>query len=526
MKYKYIVFSLCLSCLSSSCTSFLDENPKSEMGSGNYFTRPEHARSTVNQLYREGVADFYIKSLPYDGSNYMYGGYLSGLVDNDYKGQVTMVQYCQSLTISSENISENLDFIWNGCYRAISHANTAIKYMERVPGLDSGERARLMAEAKFFRAFNYFYLVKFFGDVPLILEPYESLNNLYVKRTATAEVYKQIVADLKSSLEGGLKDTNFTSNGFRITKATVEMLLSNVYLQMSGYPLQENHYMDAANTARSIIKAGKHALIPNGDTPETSAYNKIRTTDLSNEYLYTAEFVSGIQSTKRPAYAFYPGVASWGIFKYSITNNVYRPGETVLNFYDKSKDLRGQEKQYFFSEYSYVKKGEYITQKLEEPCCWFFYDEKALLETGESEKDVAIFRYAETLLVAAEAIAQSEGVTEEAVNYLAQVRSRAYQQDVEMVAADLRTLSKDEFVKEVWMERLRELFPECRLWDDIQRTRQYPVATASNPGKVNFVNVIGAQNPWGATFQEKHLLWPISKNEIQRNPALEQNKGY
>ena len=526
MKYKYLLFSLCLSCMASSCSSFLDENPKSEIGAGNYFTKPDHVRSAVNILYREGVADFYIKALPYDGSNYMYGGYLSGLVDNDYKGQVTMVQYCQSLTHDSENISENLDFIWDGCYKAISHANTAIKYMDQVPGLETAEKGKLMAEAKFFRAFNYFYLVKFFGDVPLIVEPYESLADIYVKRTPTAEVYAQIVDDLKDCLEGNLNDTNFTNNHFRITKASAEMLLANVYLQMSGYPLKSDHYADAAAAARSIIKAGKHALIPNGSTPEESAYNKIRTTDLSNEYLYSIEFVSGIESTKRPQYSFYPSASSWGIFKYSITNNVFRPGETVVNFYDKEKDLRGQEKQYFFNEYKYLKNGNYVDVDLDETCCWFFYDEKALLETGDSDKDIAIFRYAETLLVAAEAIAQSEGVTEEAVNYLAQVRARAYQEDVETIAATLRNLSKEDFVKEVLAERYRELFPECRMWDDIQRTRLYPVATKENPGQINFVNVIGAKNPWGATFEEKDLLWPISKNEIQRNPQLEQNKGF
>ncbi|KAA6304898.1 RagB/SusD family nutrient uptake outer membrane protein, partial [termite gut metagenome] len=75
-------------------------------------------------------------------------------------------------------------------------------------------------------------------------------------------------------------------------------------------------------------------------------------------------------------------------------------------------------------------------------------------------------------------------------------------------------------------ERMRELVFEFRIWDDICRTRLYPVTSDSNPGKATFVNVIGAKNPWEQTFQEKHLLWPISANEIQRNPSLTQNSGY
>ena len=526
MKYKYLFFSLFFSCsIITSCSNFLDEDPQSEIGSENYFTKPDHARAAVNTLYREGVAEFYINALPYDGSGYMYGGYISGLFDNDYKGQVVFVQHCQALTFTPDNISEKMDYIWNNCYKAISHANTVIKNINKVVGLEEEERARLLAEAKFFRAFNYFYLVKAFGDLPLILEPYESLDNLYVSRTSISEVYSKIVSDLKECLNGGLNDTYFSNNGFRVTKGAAEMLLSSVYLQMSGYPLQENHYKEAADMARSIIKAGKHALTPNGTTPEESAYNKIRTIDNSNEYIYSVEFVSGISSTKRPQYSFYPS-ASWGIFKYSVINNAYRPGEIVINFYDKEMDLRAQEKQYFFNEYTYLKNNEYITQQLDETCCWFFYDEKALLETGDSEKDIAIFRYAETLLIAAEAIAQSEGVTDEAINYLAQVRGRAYQQNAEDIAVDLKGLSKENFIAEVWKERLRELIPECRIWDDIQRTRMYPKASAKNPGQIEFINIIGAKNPWGATFEEKHLLWPISKNEIQRNPSLVQNPGY
>ncbi len=109
-----------------------------------------------------------------------------------------------------------------------------------------------------------------------------------------------------------------------------------------------------------------------------------------------------------------------------------------------------------------------------------------------------------------------------AQNYLLYTAKR--NKDITSIA-DLPTTQADllQFISE---ERIREFSLEMKIWDDIQRTRKYPVTSASNKGAITFIDVIGAQNPWGATFQEKHMLWPISEQELQRNPSLEQNTGY
>src|SRR5690606_7541898 len=119
-------------------------------------------------------------------------------------------------------------------------------------------------------------------------------------------------------------------------------------------------------------------------------------------------------------------------------------------------------------------------------------------------------------------------VTGEAINYLAQVRGRGYWQvGVPAIEASLAGLSPEEFVEEVWTERLRELVFEFRTWFDVQRTRKYPVTDEANPGEVSYVDVVGHTNPMGSTYEEKHLLFPLSTNELQRNPSLgENNPGY
>lgn len=519
-----VIFSFAFTFI--SCEDFLEEKPKENLSLGQFYQTANHARSGVNVLYNSGLMNFYDAGV-YNGATIAWGPYLSGLYDNEYKGQEVIVQYSQELTISEANIANQMNSLWANCYTAIARANTALKYIPGIedPSFSVGEKDILIAQAKFFRAFNYFHLVKFYGDVPLIVEPYESLNDIYKPRDPSSTIYAQIETDLKEAI-ALLNNVSFIDNGFRITKATAETLLANVYMQMSGFPLNTNRYSDAATTARSIINAGKHSLTEHENTSDRSAYNILRTEDLLTEYIFSRERTASITDYQNrwvqisfPVYA-----AAWGTFKYTLTNNAIRPMPTLINAYDPEEDLRMQERQFFFTEYE-DQNGEISV--FEQPSPWFYVDEVAMFETGISGKDFPIYRYAEVLLVAAEAIARSEGVTAEAVGYLADVRSRAFTNMTrDDIVSELSGLSVDNFVEEVWAERIREFSLEMKIWDDIQRTRKYPVTSESNKGEVSFVDVIGAQNPWGATFQEKHMLWPITEQELQRNPELTQNPGY
>lgn len=529
MKMKKILLGIiCVGLLggSTSCSDFLEEKTKSELDLGQNFSTPNHARTAVNVLYRNGAPDLYGNGGVYMPSSSTMGGYISGLFDNGYKGQEVIASYSQTLTHTAKNIAGSMDGVWDDCYESISRANTAIKYIPSTPGLQETERNNLLAQAKFFRAFNYFYLVKFFGDVPLITEPYESLENLYVSRTASAEVYNQIVEDLTFAVDH-LNDVAFTENGFRVAKGTAEVVLADVYLQMSGYPLLNNKYAEAAKVARSIINSGKYALIQNGNSPETSAYNVIRTEDNTKEYLYSYEYEASIASNPKVQICLPVSGAQDNQLAYSLTNDAYRPIEEYLNVYDPEKDLRIQEKQFFHTSEMLTDKSGNLREYKFVTCPYIWYNEEAMTKSAKSSKDLALYRYAEVLLIAAEAIAQSEGVTTEAIGYLADVRARAYTTtDRSDIVSSLSSLSKEAFIQEVWVERMRELVFEMRTWSDIQRTRMYPVTSKDAKGKVSFVNVIGAKNPWGAVYQEKDLLWPISDNEMQRNPSLKQNPGF
>ena len=124
------------------------------------------------------------------------------------------------------------------------------------------------------------------------------------------------------------------------------------------------------------------------------------------------------------------------------------PEDIPLDIVYEDNDLRIQPKQFFVWEYTNPTNNK--TWSSEDAGCWFYYDEDAMLNTGKGGKDWNIYRYAETLLDAAESIAQSTGVTADAARYLAEIKARANMdgKTVDEIAADLQTLGKQAFIEE------------------------------------------------------------------------------
>lgn len=536
---KKIYLSIFLTGLISvSCSDFLDEEPKSQMSTETFFTDRDHAYSAVNGLYRTGAPQLFDGSA-YGGSPMMFVNHMSGFFDNQYKGQEVHVGYAQLLTLNGTNISGYLDDRWYDLYNGIGRANLAIKNLSRTPDLTETEMKQLEGEARFFRAFGYYFLVRMFGAVPLITEPAETLaDELYIERAPVASVYDQIVADLKFCVGPSQMDSikGMHGNAGRVSKASAATLLSEVYLTMSGFPLRDDHYAEAAEMANRVISGRygafsltQHDMDGGVVDEENSAYNKIRRADVTDsEYILYHEYDPAISAGEYARWSV-PGLLGLEdkVVKYSVVNGAYTPVDQFVWMYDPAQDLRIQEKQYFHTSLT-TTGGTTFTFKTRLPYMWF--DETALFQTGNSGKDVPIYTYADVLLIAAEATAHTTGVTA-ALPYLAQVRARAYWKKTLLeVTTDLTTKVGTDvnlFDQEVWTERNRELVFEFKTWFDVLRTHQYPQTTEANPGVVTYKDVETATNPWGKQYAAKFLLLPLSDAERQRNPALgDNNPGY
>lgn len=528
-KKIYIAALACLSLMGlTSCESWLDEEVRSSM-TGNDFNKTETQISEqVTRLYRRGAPS----ELSGAGSAYMgpvstLPGMLTGYFRNEYEGQEQTCRYSRNLERqnNTNTVSQSFESLYYYSYSAINIANSVLAYAPDIK-MDDSSRNQYIGEAKFFRAFNYFTLVKYFGDVPLSTTPYEEPNNLELAKSSTSEVYAQIESDLTDAVSK-LPAVKFCKNGYRVGKYAAQMLLTAVYMQ-------EGKYSEAATVAKDLIANSGHALATNDNLGTGSAYNKLRQNDDLDEVIYSYEYNSTISTSSWwPSYSF--DSQAEGLFKsYSIFRNIYGASSRYLNVYE-AKDLRIQPNQFFHWTYTFptadkvsVEAGTVITDENDEAWNWYWYDENALLTTGQGTKDFNFFRFSEALLDAAEAIAQSSGVTAEAAGYLAQVQARANMEGktASEIAAELQKLSKDDFIHTCWTERLREFPLEFKIWDDCTRTGKFPNISSTTKGQVTYVDLVGATNGSGATFKQTDLLWPFPLTELQRNSLLVQNDGY
>ena len=526
--------------LLSSCTDFLKEEPKSSLTYQDYFKSEAHILGNLNYMYRTGAPTQFASTGAYDCSNVAYTSLLTGYFFDAYEGQELAAMYSRLLMRQekTQNISNDMDGTWDGCYRVINSCNGVIAAIPELLAdgkLTQAKADQYEGEACFFRAFNYMLLVKFFGDVPLTTNYYTDLTqDTELARSPKSEVISLIENDYKTAVSK-LPDATFKANGHRITKWAAAAAYTDLLFW-------QGKYSDAATVAKQIINSGKASLAKNTDTGANSAYNQLRAIDDLDEVLYAYEFDASISTNSyTPTHAF-DGQAVTLSNKYAIYERCFGPINQYLNVYEPD-DLRIQPNQFFHWEFTRgdatwtppvfseglvdgVKNIDFAGKGYNYPGNWYYYDETAIFSTGQGTKDWNLYRYAEILLDAAESLAQTGGVTAEAAGYLAQVCSRAYGKSVSELTTKYQNFTKQAFIEECWKERLREFPFEYKIWDDCVRTGKYPNISRTEQGKVDFVTLIGATTPSGATIKASDLLWPISLNEMQRNSNLTQNEGY
>lgn len=234
-----IVFSLMM----QSCNKFLEENPKSQITPENFYRTPTDAITAVNAVYVAALKNevvnleyFWLNEMTTDDA--FYTG--TAVVDRD---AMNLLTYDDKRTYFQS--------VWANRYKAINRANEVLVYVNSDnAGIVSN---RVQAEACFMRAFCYFDLVRWFGDVPLFTG--FGSEDPYPKRAPVAEVYKQIIKDLKFA-ETNLDDkySYMDVNGGRATKGAAKSLLGRVYLTMAGAPLKETAmFAEAEKKLKEVI---------------------------------------------------------------------------------------------------------------------------------------------------------------------------------------------------------------------------------------------------------------------------------
>ena len=150
---------------------------------------------------------------------------------------------------------------WTALYQGIGRANLLLSKMETSPVADSIKKY-IKGEALFLRGFNYFQLVSRYGDVPLLLTPTGTSENLNYPRTPSIDVYNQILNDMKAADTMVRPVTAIANCGSRVTQTVVEGIIARVYMKMAGRPLMLGvpAYDSARTYCLKVINSGLHTL--------------------------------------------------------------------------------------------------------------------------------------------------------------------------------------------------------------------------------------------------------------------------
>jgi len=460
----YTMQSLLMVLLAAGCDNVLDVHPVNDVDESQAITTPGGARAAVAGMYDA------LQNFSYYGGQLVFFGDLSS-DDVEHTGTFTTYRQLDQNDITSDNGS--VEGFWDALYRAIGRTNVVIERVPGVTALDPAERDVMLGEAHFIRALTYHNLVKFWGDtassglgVPIVLIPPPDVPSTgLVTRATTGEVYAQILTDLNDAetlLAGSSNDAHSAN------LMAVHALRARVYLY-------QKNWVGAETEAEAVAAAG-YTLAPNyddlftpdgDDTPEDILRLRFDAVDFCWEgYYYLPYEVQGrgeIAPSLNLIQAYSPSFNG----SPATFDTTDQRGKWSITFFDPSD---GSTK----------------------------YGSK--WRTGIGAEDIQVFRFAEMLLIQAEAEARQNKLGE-AEATLTPIRTRAG-----LAAAGLDTMTQANAINAILNERRLELAMEGDRWPDLVRT-----------GRVQTVL------PGVAAFQ---TLYPIPLNELDVAPGLVQNPGY
>ena len=474
----------------SSCTKdFLEIKPQGQLTLDNFFQNEAQAVQSTNAAYQSlrlwevhVFAYLGMTDIPSDDAD-------KGSTPTDANFLLDM----DNFTFDATNIAPLT--VYQGYYRAIFRTNVAITGIPTVPTMNETLRARLIAECKVLRSYYYFNLVRWFGDVPLILKSLAP-NEYSQPRLPKAQVYAQITQDLKDALVALPEKSGYgAADVGRVTKGTARGLLAKIYLTQGDFTNAETY-------ALQVINSNENALYPD--------YDKIFTLDGENssETIFEVQCTATSTGDGGSQYNEVQGVRGvpnlgWGF---------NRPSDSFIAEFEPGDPRRTATVLY---EGDVLPDGSAIVQHNPE-VFGARYNKKAWVPqhlggNGDGPGNIRLLRYADVVLMAAEA--QNEnGKTAEALKNLNAVRKRARGSLPETILPPVTETDKTKLRNLIWHERRCELGMEQQRWFDLARTNRLADALKKN-GKPFIVG--------------KHELFPIPQQEIDLSAGtMTQNPGY
>ncbi len=468
---------------------FLDKRPLVDQTADTFFQTGEQAVQATNATY--GILR------RFDVSVFSYIGMTDIVSDDADKGSTpndaTFLGELDNFTFDASNIGPGA--VWGGYYKGVFRANLSLARIPDVP-MDEGLKTRLLAENHFLRAYFYFNLVRWFGDIPLITRQL-SPDEYEQERTPTEQVYALIIEDLQFAAANLPEKSAYAAEDLgRATRGAANGLLSKVYLTRQQWQLARDRALD-------VINSGEYELLPEYGqifTPE-GEHSSESVFEISTVALGTGgggsqyNEVQGVRGTPNLGWGFNrPSdnlVAAWPRSDPRRDATIFTLGEVLPDgsaVIVGDPDVANQRQ----NQKSWVPAGP--------------------LGNGNGGGNIRILRYADVLLIAAEATNEL-GNTAEAIELANRVRTRARGPLPKPFLPDLTAANKEDARQVIWLERRLELAMEQQRWFDLVRQ-----------GRAGEVMIAAGKDKFRLGVNE---LFPIPQSEIDLSGGmLRQNPGY
>ncbi|MEZ0611820.1 RagB/SusD family nutrient uptake outer membrane protein [Fibrella sp. WM1] len=450
----------------ASCDKELFQSPLTSKELSNFLQNEieveEYVNATYAKLQANGLYGLYFPAFSEIQSDVTYDEVPAN--DNGTYGQIDQFAIIPA--------NEMVTTVWRDSYRAIQRANVVLNRIDKVSyAVEATKKARV-GEMKFIRALLYFNLVRLYGDVPLVTQETENPNAYFGQgRTPVAQVYDQIKKDLTDAI-ATLPET--TTLPGKVVKTAAQTLLAKVHLT-------QKNYAEARTLLQAVVASGKHALQPNPADVFSIANEN------NKEIIFAVQFASNVNGNTEGSTMFQQNAPS-GTVSGAKGHNL--PTKSLYALFTAADKRRGT----FITA---TATGIPWSRKLAQP---------TVITDGGS--DVVVLRYADALLMLAEAENELGNTTAAATN-LNLIRTRAG-------LANTTATSQVDMRAAIDLERQLELVGEGHRWFDLLRT-----GTA-----ISVMNAWFKANNILITISAKDLLMPIPQSQIDTDPAIKQNPGY
>ena len=500
-KYKYLFMLIGMTLL--GCSD-LEERPVGLLAPDGFFTTPNDIQTAANAAFGHMThEDFWGRkmSLPLMLRSDM-------VAIGDPTTATRRIEH-EEFNVPTDN--GMISGYWLRVYQMIAAANQAIAGAEDVDASDDVKNP-IIAQARFARAFAYFHLVRQFGDIPYIDAPVTDLEAASnISRTPAAEVYANIIADFEFG-KTWLPNTQVARS--IPAKSAAHSYLALVHLTLGNF-------QEAYNEAKGVID--NESVYDLGLEPDFANLFNASAIDGSTEPIFVLDFI-GITNGDdgRDYQAALTGIRADEQYGYGGGWSVAVPSLEVFNTWndgDYRKSVSLDPTGVFNGNVEpYTVYRDFHTRAVNRPHIAKYTRGFGPTATGNgrgSNYNYMMIRYAEVLLIAAEALNEVSGPNAEAEGYVNRVRERA-RNGSSSFPADVSGLSQDDFRALVLEDRKWELAFEFKRWYDIARRKMGAEVFGEDGLEGAKPNFDPAQD----------YLYPLPADELARNSNLTQNPGY